>query len=327
MNSLKNTWIVRCAPSPTGIMHIGTARTAYFNWLAAKASNGKFVLRIDDTDVERNKEEYTKIILDSLEWLGLDYDEVYYQSKRTELYKSEARGLLNAGKAKELDNGAIALRFPNTMPDAFMDSISGNIAITDTNKAQIHEKVILLRGWKTDEKGKVIDRSTLGLPTYQLGTVIDDYFLDINWIIRGVDHITNTPKQIAIWCALNEVYSTVNCPKPFPKFTHLGLINKQEEIKDDTNCTIKLVSKKLSKRGPNAALASVMYYRDQGYTPEALLNFMLRLGWSPKGDNKEHTYISKERAIELFTNGNLKNSPANYDLNKLNALEKHYKGS
>lgn len=351
MNSLNNSnkYITRIAPSPSGMAHIGTMRTAYFNWLAAKASNGKFILRIDDTDIERNKKEYIDVILDSLDWLGLDYDAIYYQSNRTQLYISETQGLVNAGKAKELDNGAVALLLPSDMPSSFTDTIAGSVKITETNHNQIHQKVILLRGYSTDPNTGKVDKSKLGTPTYQLASTIDDYLLLGNntkgltpWIIRGVDHITNTPKQLAIWCALNEVYGPVKCPTGYPLFSHIGLIHKSETIEEykcvkghdkctemypDSSCpycekTVKKSNKKLSKRD---GAASLLQYKREGYTPEAMLNFMLRLGWSPKGDNKEHTYINKERALELFLSGNLKNSAAQYDLAKLDALQKHYK--
>src|SRR5678810_205 len=130
-------YITRIAPSPTGMFHLGTARTALFNYLAAKGSNGKFILRIDDTDTERNKQEFTDIILQSLEWLGLEHDELYYQSQRTDLYLETSQRLLEAEKAFEATNGAIILKVPTELPESFSDEVGGTIAITDTNKAQI----------------------------------------------------------------------------------------------------------------------------------------------------------------------------------------------
>lgn len=298
----------RIAPSPTGSMHLGTARTAYFNWLAARATGGKFVLRIDDTDVARNKKEYVDIILASLDWLKLDPDEIYYQSERRQLYVAEAKGLLNANKAVVLNNGAIALRLPE-MPKSFVDTIAGAIPITDTNHAQIDQRCILLRG-----VGDAGDKSLLGLPTYQFASVVDDYFMGCNWIIRGRDHVTNTPKQIAIWYALNEVYQKtgIRSAKPLPTFSHLGLITYKGE--NDAK------PRKLSKRD-NAA--SLLHYRDSGYTSDAVLDFMLRLGWSPKGDGKAEKYICRNQAIDLFLRGNLRNSDAIYDINKLEAFQRH----
>ena len=288
----------RIAPSPTGLFHLGTARTAYFNYLAAKASGGKFILRIDDTDIERNKDEYIQIIFNSLEWLGLEPDEIYMQSKRISLYQSNAMALLAADKAKELDNGAIALILPNNLPEYFTDTLAGNIPITETNKAQI-EKTILLRGLKDTLNDSKWQSETFHLPTYQFASVVDDYFMDINWIIRGVDHITNTPKQIAIWQAIADNMSIDELQIPLPQFTHVGLIYKDK--------------KKLSKRD-NAA--SLLWYKEQGYSPETILNFILRMGWgSPLDDNKP---ISKEQAIKIFAKGQMRAAPSNYDINKLN---------
>lgn len=306
----------RIAPSPTGMFHLGTARTAYFNYLAAKASGGRFILRIDDTDVERNKVEYTKIIWQSLLWLGLKPDEIYSQSARSDLYKEQAFALVKAGKAKELDNGAVALILPDNLPESFTDTLAGNIPITETNKTQI-EKTILLRGMPESNRNSALSRKEIksgiehkpGIPeetkerifhspTYQFASVVDDYFMNINWIIRGVDHITNTPKQIAIWQVLNDPKCVADY-KFFPKLTHIGLIYKDK--------------KKLSKRD-NAA--SLLWYKEQGYSPETILNFILRMGWgSPLDDNKP---ISKEQAIDMFLKGSMRPSPAGYDEHKLN---------
>jgi len=308
----------RIAPSPTGLFHLGTSRTAYFNYLAAKASGGKFILRIDDTDIERNKDEYIDIIYDSLKWLDLCPDEVYSQSDRISLYRDQAFVLVAAGKAKELDNGAIALILSNNLPEYFTDTLAGNIPITETNKAQM-ERIILLRGMpesnrryaqnrreiKTgiSEKHTDIPQETkeriFHSPTYQFASVVDDYFMDINWIIRGADHITNTPKQIAIWQAIADNMRIDESQIPLPQFTHVGLIYKDK--------------KKLSKRD-NAA--SLLWYKEQGYSPETILNFILRMGWgSPLDDNKP---ISKEQAIDMFLKGSMRPSPAGYDEHKLN---------
>ncbi len=288
----------RIAPSPTGLFHLGTARTAYFSWLAARASHGQFILRIDDTDIERNREEYIKVIFDSLEWLGLEPDQVYFQSKRTNLYQSEARDLLYKGKAIDLLNGAIAIKVPYSMPGEWRDSISGIIPITDTNRNQIDRRVILLRG---KDKGN--------LPTYQFASILDDYFMRINWIIRGHDHISNTPKQIAIWCALNEIYSAVNSARDLPKFSHVGLVHKD--------------GKKLSKRDQ---AASLLWYRDNGYSSGAILDFILRLGWST-GLPDTPKLISKSQAIDLFLKGNLRAAPSSFDQMKLEYLRRKYDGS
>jgi len=301
-------YITRIAPSPTGMMHIGTCRTAYINYLAAKSSGGTFILRIDDTDIQRNKKEYTDIIFQSLEWLGLKPDKVEYQSKREHLYISEAKNLLFHNKAVELDNGAVALLYPYSMPKLFNDDIAGDIAITETNKEQIDRKTILLRGYQQEKP------ELLGKPTYQLASIIDDYFMGINYIIRGVDHITNTPKQLAIWMALNEVYGNVQCPKPFPKFAHLGLITQN--------------NKKLSKRD---GASSLMDYKEKGYTAEVMLDWLIRMGWSlniPRGPEAKEMnklfsqFIPKQKAIEWFFEGKLKNSPCALDIDKLDNRQK-----
>ena len=310
--------VTRIAPSPTGQAHIGTFRTAYINYLQARSTGGKFILRIDDTDTERNKPEWTQLILDSLDWLGLEYDEIHYQSKRTDLYQRTARKLVEEGKAfSPTGVAAILLKPPVALPNSFLDTIAGEIPITDTNRKQIEGGVI---GDKTSN-GTVLLREN-GTATYQFASIVDDYELGINHIVRGVDHITNTPKQIAIWNTLDLV--DVHNYRPFlgnfPKFTHLGLIFKDK--------------KKLSKRD---GASSLMEYKEQGYKPEAILNWLLLMGWGlsvPRGTSKEESKalqkaasepISKQVAIELFQKGTLKNSPCSYDINKLIWLQKRYK--
>lgn len=312
----------RIAPSPTGLFHLGTARTAYINYLAAKSTGGEFIIRIDDTDTDRNKNEYIDIIFDSLDWLGLDHGRVYYQSKRLDIYREVARKLLDTGKAIELNNGAVALKSSVCLPESFTDTIAGNIQITQTNREQIDGKLILLRGGDNTKFPNIIDDPKYGSPTYQFASVVDDFMMGITNVIRGVDHITNTPKQLAIYIWL----TYHNIPKFTPiggeqlKFTHLGLIFKDK--------------KKLSKRD---GAASLLWYKERGYSPEAILNWMLLLGWGLKvprdsagSDNKAlqraaNAPINKAAAIELFTKGTLKNSPCIYDINKLNWLQKQYK--
>lgn len=286
----------RIAPSPTGMMHFGTARTAYFSWLAAKATNGQFILRMDDTDTARNSKEADDAIFDGLKWLGLDWNEFYRQSERTTNYHVKARMLLEAGYAEEAPNGAVILKWQDFMPRSWRDEIAGEIKITDTNIEQIDGKTVLLRGG-----------DKLGEPTYQFASVVDDYELGINYIIRGVDHITNTAKQLAIWSAIQNVYHGDGMP--FPKFAHVGLIFMN--------------GKKMSKRD---GAASLLTYREEGFHPDAVLNFMLRLGWGPKQDDKSNSIIPREKAITLFLNeGNMKNSNAGYDANKLKWFDKMYK--
>jgi len=218
----------------------------------------------------------------------------FFQSSRVTWYKGYAGVLLGSGAAIQLDNGAIALCNPE-LPETWHDEIAGDIPITETNYEQINERLILLRG---NERGNS--------PTYQLASVVDDWDYNINYIIRGTDHISNTPKQIAIWNALNKCFPDRS--KPLPKFAHVGLLFKN--------------NKKLSKRDSSFSLSQ---YVD--YNPEALLNFLLRLGWSPHEDNKANSLISKERAIEMFlTQGRMGNSQINVDEQKLKWFDKKYSG-
>lgn len=291
--------VTRIAPSPTGDMHIGTARTAYFNWLLAKASGGRFILRIDDTDVERNKEEHVDVILNTIKWLGLTADNMFKQSEQTNQYESAIAGLDRAGYLVKLDNGALALRWTDAMPKEWVDEICGPVRITQTNIDQIDGRVILCRGG-----------DKLGQFTYQFATVVDDYVSGVNYICRGTDHISNTAKQVAIWSALATVDPVE--PRPLPKFAHIGLIFKD--------------GKKMSKRD---GAASMLYYRDANYHPEALLNYMLRLGWAPRGgDDRKYNIIPRSLAVDIFlTEGTMKNSISSFDANKLEWYNKKYKAT
>lgn len=279
------SYTTRIAPSPTGDMHLGTARTAYFNWLIAKATKGHFILRIDDTDPERSKDEYIDVILRTMEWLGLDYDKIEYQSKRKDIYISKANELLNMGFAKKEDNGAISF-IPKELPSSWKDEIVGAINISKED-IDIINKMILVR---SDSN-----------PTYHFASTVDDYMMGINYIIRGVDHISNTPRHIALLSIFKDT---------MPKFAHIGLIYKDK--------------KKMSKRD---GAASMLEYRNAGYKPEAMLNYMLRLGWSPSDPNfdKKKPLISKHEAIDLFlTAGKMRSSAANFDKAKLDWYNSKY---
>jgi glutamyl/glutaminyl-tRNA synthetase len=293
----------RIAPSPTGDMHIGTARTAYFNWLAARSTGGKFILRIDDTDTERSKPEYTDIILKTMDWLGLDYDPPYTipsapflrQSEKFDAYQLHAKNMLKNDFAYEY-NGSIMLKLGDrkNLPDFWYDEIAGEIPITKHDR-DITDGICLIRA--------------NGTATYNFASVIDDMNHDINYIIRGVDHTSNTSKQVIIWHILSEMYQTISWRSDFPKFAHIGLIHHNKT--------------KLSKRD---GAASMLYYREKGYDPDAMLNFLARLGWGPKTDDKTTAMLPRERMLELFmTGGNLKNSTANMDLAKLEAYDRKYK--
>jgi len=291
-------YVTRIAPSPTGMLHLGTARTAYFCWLAAKASGGKFILRLDDTDTGRNKPEVIQPIYDGLKWLGLDWDQFERQSRRTDVYTRYAKRLLTAEYAYTADNGAVILKWMPFMPRSWQDEIAGDIAITDTNIEQIDGRTVLLRGG-----------DKLGEPTYQFASVVDDYDMYVNYVIRGNDHITNTAKQLAIWSAiLRADIKQGAMGHPMPKFAHVGLIFKDK--------------KKMSKRD---GAASLLDYRDRGYSPDAILNFMLRLGWGPREDNKENSIIDRDKAVRMFlTEGSMRNTNANFDQAKLDWFQRVY---
>ncbi len=278
----------RIAPSPTGDMHLGTARTAYFNWLAARASGGKFILRIDDTDNARNKKEHVDVILNTMDWLGLNYDELHYQSQRSSNYKKAAQKLVDEDFAEVLENGAIALKDSvahKFLPESWEDNIAGIIKMTDHDK-KVTNKLILIKGD--------------GTPSYNFATSLDDLEMGITHVIRGHDHIANTAKQLTIMNALRRRVAV-------PQYSHVGLIFANK--------------KKLSKRD---SAASLLYYKGLGYSPDALLNFMLRLGWAER-DGKTISTISKEKAIDLFlTHGRMRNQSANMDISHLNSMQRKY---
>lgn len=281
-------WITRIAPSPTGFAHLGTFRTAYFNWLAARSSGGKFILRIDDTDDARDREDYVKPIYETMSWLGLDYDMTFRQSDpdRRRVHLDLAEDLLKKNRARVIEGGAIALNYDDSVPNHWIDSIAGRVSVTESDI-------------KNNLSNLVIVRSS-GTPTYHWSSTVDDISTGVNWVIRGTDHISNTSKHLLIYHALGAT---------IPKYSHIGLVNFQ--------------GKKLSKR-ENAA--SMTYYRDLGYNKDAMLNFMLRLGWGPKVDDRTTALLPRERALELFLNdGNMKSSPSNLDMAKLDSFDRKYK--
>jgi glutamyl/glutaminyl-tRNA synthetase len=279
--------VTRIAPSPTGLLHLGTARTALFNWLVARSTGGRFILRIDDTDAARNVPEAIQVIDEALAWLGLDQDLRVRQSDRLELYRFVADHLVKTGQAFR-DEGAVRLRLAD-LPDAWNDTVIGLTPITDAIRKQIDGMVLM----KSD-----------GYPTYHFASVFDDIDFRVSWVIRGVDHVSNTPKHIAIWRALASVK-----PMPEPLWSHIGLLTED--------------GKKISKRDGAASLLS---YRDQGIDPDAMFNWLLRMGWGPSVDDKSTTTISRDRALELFLNGGgMRPSPSNIDRKKLDSLDRRYK--
>ena len=307
--------VTRFAPSPTGYLHIGGLRTALFNWLWARKNSGKFLLRIEDTDLSRNSKEALKAILEAFDWVGLNYDdEVVYQSQRFDLYKEYIAKLLEEGKAykcymtkEELDSlraeqeargerphydgryrdfkgeppagvkPVIRIKAPTEGFIEFEDGIKGHIKIAASEVDDF-----------------IIARSD-GTPTYNFVVAIDDYLMGLTDVIRGDDHLYNTPKQLVVYDALGF--------KP-PKFYHVPMINNEK-------------GKKLSKR--DGAL-DVMEYKKMGYLPEALLNFLVRLGWS-YGDKE---IFSIEEMLELFDPKDINKSASSYNLDKLLWLNAHY---
>ncbi|MBW2504183.1 MAG: glutamate--tRNA ligase [Deltaproteobacteria bacterium] len=305
---------VRFAPSPTGHLHIGGARTALFNFLLARKERGTFVLRIEDTDVERSTQGYVDAILDAMAWLGLDYDEgPYYQSQRSELYKNKVNELLvsehayrcycrpeeleakrnaaiqKGGKPRydgrcrdrsdQPENSPYVVRFktPREGYTEFLDKIKGPISVAN------------------EELDDLIIQRTDGTPTYNFVVVVDDAEMRINLIIRGDDHINNTPRQIPIYKALGY---------QIPEFAHVPMILGADK-------------KRLSKRH---GATSVMAYKEMGYLPEAMINYLVRLGWS-FGDQE---IFSLEELVDKFNLENVGKSAGVFNPEKLLWLNEHY---
>lgn len=268
---------VRFAPSPTGFLHIGGARTALFNWMYARSQSGLFVLRIEDTDQERSKPEYEAEILDSMTWLGLVWDEFYRQSERFVLYQEYAEKLVKDGKAYR-DGNAILLRVIKSRDIKFDDLIRGLIVF---NTDEIKDQVLL----KSD-----------GSPAYSFSCVVDDALMGITHVIRGEDHISNTPKQILMYESLGF---------KIPKFGHLPLIMGADGAR-------------LSKRYGATAVTD---YRKEGFLPEALVNYLMLLGWSPGGDQE---IIGLEAAIKKFSIRKVNKTAAQFHIEKLKWVNAQY---
>lgn len=305
----------RFAPSPTGFLHVGGARTALFSWLYARHCNGQFVLRIEDTDRERSTQPAIDAIIDSMKWLNLNWDEgPYYQTKRFDRYREVIDKLLAEGKAykcycskerlekmreDQMKNGqkprydghcrddksehdpseSYVIRFRN--PD------DGVVAFDDMVKGHVE--------FKNQELDDFIIQRSDGTPTYNFCVVVDDWDMGITHVIRGDDHVNNTPRQINLYKALGA---------PVPVFCHLAMI-----LGDD--------GAKLSKRH---GAVSVMQYREDGYLPEALVNYLVRLGWS-HGDQE---IFSVEEMISLFSLDAITKSASGFNTKKLDWLNAHY---
>lgn len=305
----------RFAPSPTGYLHIGGARTALFSWAYARRHGGKFILRIEDTDLERSTLQSTQAILDGMAWLGLDYDEgPIYQMQRLARYHEVAEQLLRAGQAyycyaskEELDTmreqqraAGLKPRYDGRWRDSaktppagvkpvvrLKNPADGEVAFNDLVKGQIIvanselDDLVLLRGD--------------GVPTYNFGVVVDDLDMNISHVIRGDDHVNNTPRQINILKALGA---------PLPQYAHVPMILGAD-------------GERLSKRH---GTVSVMQYRDDGYLPEALVNYLARLGWS-HGDEE---VFSREQLVEWFDLTSINRSPAKFGPEKLQWINQQY---
>jgi glutamyl-tRNA synthetase len=267
---------VRFAPSPTGFLHIGGARTALFNWIYARKNNGEFILRIEDTDQNRSKPEYLDEILESLKWLKVDWDQIYHQSKRFDIYRDYAQKLIDKGYAYQKDQ-AIFFKY-NFNRIEVNDSIRGKVVFNELPK---DEEVII----KKD-----------GTPGYNFSCCIDDALMEITCVIRGEDHLSNTPKQILIYKALGF---------DIPDFAHLPLILSPE-------------GGRLSKRFGATAISE---YKKQGYLPESLANYLLLLGWSP-GEDRE--ILSLKQAQDLFELKDVNKTGAAFSLDKLNWINAYY---
>ena len=286
---------VRFAPSPTGFLHIGSVRTALFNWLYALHTGGIFVLRIEDTDVARNTEQSLRTILDGLKWLGLDWDEgpekggqygPYFQSQRTEIYQQRVKELVDKGMAYERE-GAIRFKMPRS-PITVPDLIAGNVT------RELGDREL-------QDPDFVIVRSD-GNPVFHFVNVVDDMEMKITHVIRGEDHLSNTPKHISLFRAFGV--------EP-PQYGHLPMILNPDGTK-------------MSKSDPDpqkARLASLQTYVNEGYVPEAVRNYLCLLGWSPK-DNREVMPI--EGVIKLFDLPQILRANARFDMIKLTWINGEY---
>lgn len=311
--------ITRFAPSPTGYLHIGGLRTALYSYLWAKKTNGEFKLRIEDTDNARNNEDAVKAILEAFEWVGMPSDcEIEYQSKRTDIYKKYIAQLLEEGKAykcymsrDELDALRAKQEAAKENPrydgtwrpedGKVLPEIPADIEPVIRIKAPKEGAILFEDGVKgsmkfdaTQVDDFVIARAN-GMPIYNFVVAIDDHLMGMTDVLRGDDHLSNTPKQMVIYNALGF---------DVPKFYHMPMINNPS-------------GKKLSKRD---GAMDVMQYKRDGYLPEALLNFLVRLGWS----NGDQEIFSMDEMLELFDPNNINKSASAYNAEKLLWLNAHY---
>jgi len=269
---------VRFAPSPTGYLHIGSARTALFNWVYARRYGGKFLLRIEDTDLTRSEDRFLEEIMTDLKWLGINWDEEpIRQSKRFDIYRASAEELVRSGRAYR-EGEAYIFKMPAGRMIEIDDMIHGKVSF---NTDDIKDQVMI----KSD-----------GSPAYNFCCVVDDAHLGITHIIRGDDHLSNTPKQFLFYEALG---------LKSPEFGHMPLIMGADGAK-------------LSKRHGGV---SVEEYKREGYLPEALVNYLLLLGWSPGGDRE---ILGLDEAVKIFDIKNMTGVQAKFDLQKLRWMNGEY---
>ena len=305
--------VTRFPPSPTGYLHIGGARTALFNWLFARQNGGKFILRIEDTDQARSTEEATRAILESMEWLGLDWDEgPFFQSQRSPVYETFIDRLLRSGKAyychctpedldrkrQEAKSKGLKPKYDGTCRELGLGPEAGSVVRLKsplTGKTHFNDIVKGVISFENDELDDLILKRSDGTPTYHMAVVADDISLGITHVIRGDDHVNNTPRQILIYQAIGE---------PLPVYAHVPMILGPDRTR-------------LSKR--HGAM-SVLAYRDMGYLPDALINALSRLGWS-YGDQEIFT---REELIEKFTLKNIGKAAGIFNAEKLLDLNAYY---
>ena len=319
--AVKDQVRVRMAPSPTGYLHIGGARTALFNWLFAKHHNGRFILRIDDTDTARSTDASMHEIYDALKWLGINWDEHYIQSERKGIYDGYVQRLLESGNAyhcyctpEELEEIRTQARVDKQTRSydgrcQHLTSEAIERFVAEGRKPTVRIKMpdtpilvddLVLGSRNIDPatlEDEVIVRSN-GMPNYNLTSIIDDAEIQITHVIRGTEHLNNTPKQIAIANALG---------LKVPQFAHIPLV-------------LDSSGRKMSKRH-HGDLVAVNRYREQGYLPEAMLNFVVRLGWSY--DDKQEIF-SVDELIEKFDLARIGKSGSVFDIKKLEWLNSHY---
>lgn len=319
---------VRIAPSPTGNLHIGTARTALFNWLVARHEGGTFILRVEDTDQARSRPEYTQNIKDGLTWLGINWDEgPYFQSERLDLYKQAVQTLLEKGYAyrcytteEELNQLREAQKARNQAPrydnrhrDLTPEQEKAYEAegrkpvirfkINDIREISWHDHIRGMLTWKGSDLGgdmviaRASSREDLGQPLYNLAVVVDDMDMNISHVIRGEDHIANTAKQILLYEALGGT---------IPEFAHTPLILNE-------------AGQKLSKRDNVTAISD--FYK-MGFVPEAMANYMTLLGWTPPDSTQE--LFTLEEAAKTFTIDRVSKSAAKFDWAKLDWINSQY---